>query len=411
MTLGNEPGLVVGTGDFVYNVVRPWGELPAGWSLGLVSHVATDSRDRVYLYQRKDPPVLVFDRDGHFLTAWGSQRLRDAHGIFVDRDDHVYVCNRDEHEVLKLTAEGKIVLVLGQRGRPALQAPFNHPADVAVSPTGEIYVADGYGNSAVHRFSPEGQHLGSWGTPGAGRGQLTTPHGIWADGDRVLVADRENNRVQLFSPEGDFYGEWARSLPPDGHLRGRHGDGLRHRPDTSHHHVLPGRQAAGAGPAGYRGRPRRLGRLARQPVPGRGRTQSGDQAGSPIGVGSEARTRRASGPAARRPGELLSRAVRDAPSDELVRPRRDGLPQACVSWLPLPLEAFSGASASLRLVATPSHCVGATVPCEGLGRGARDALAGGGDCHLGPDESARDSTALTSSRSRSRAPVKISIQW
>jgi peptidylglycine monooxygenase len=203
------PGLVVGTGDFVYGVVRPWGTLPAGWSLGLVSHVAVDSRDRVYFYQRKDPPVLVFDAGGDFLGSWGSQRLRDAHGIFIGPDDHVYLCNRDEHEVLKLTPEGRVVLTLGHRGRPALQAPFNHPADVAVSRTGEIYVADGYGNSSVHRFSAEGEPLGSWGAPGAGPAQFTTPHGIWIDGqNRVLVADRENNRVQLFSPEGDYYGEW-----------------------------------------------------------------------------------------------------------------------------------------------------------------------------------------------------------
>ena len=203
-------GLVVGTGDFVYDVFRPWGLLPAGWAFGTISHVAVDSKDRIYFYQRKDPPVLVFDGAGNFLTGWGEGRLRDAHGIYVGRDDHVYVCNRDEHEVLKLTPEGRIVLTLGQRGRPALQAPFNHPADVAVAPNGEIYVADGYGNSAIHRFSPEGQHLGSWGRPGAGPGQFTTPHGIWIDADqRVLVADRENNRVQLFSPEGDFYGEWA----------------------------------------------------------------------------------------------------------------------------------------------------------------------------------------------------------
>jgi peptidylglycine monooxygenase len=203
-------GLVVGTGSYVYDVVRPWGELPAGRTFGLISHVAADSRDRVYFYQRKDPPVLVFDRDGHFLDGWGDGRLRDAHGIYVGPDDHVYVCNRDEHEVLKLTPEGRIVLALGQRGRPALQAPFNHPADVAVAPNGDIYVADGYGNSAVHRFSAEGRHLGSWGRPGAGRGQFTTPHGIWVDAaERVLVADRENNRVQLFSPEGDVYGEWS----------------------------------------------------------------------------------------------------------------------------------------------------------------------------------------------------------
>ena len=209
MTHDHATGLVVGTGDFVYEVVRPWGVLPPGWDLGLVSHVAVDSKDRVYFYQRKDPPVLVFDRDGNFLTGWGTRRLRDAHGIFVGPDDHLYVCNRDEHEVLKLTPEGRIVLVLGQRGRPALQAPFNHPADVAVSRSGEIYVADGYGNSAVHRFSPEGRHVSSWGAPGAGRGQFTTPHGIWVDAqDRVLVADRENDRLQLFSPEGDAHGEW-----------------------------------------------------------------------------------------------------------------------------------------------------------------------------------------------------------
>ena len=209
MSSDHPTGLVVGSGDFVYDVVRGWGTLPAGWSLGLVSHVAVDSRDRVYFYQRKDPPILVFDGGGHFLSAWGDQRLRDAHGIFVGPDDHVYLCDRDEHEVLKLTPEGRVLLTLGHRGRPALQAPFNHPADVAVAPAGDIYVADGYGNSSVHRFSAEGRHLGSWGAPGIGRGQFTTPHGIWVDAqNRVLVADRENNRVQLFSPEGDYYGEW-----------------------------------------------------------------------------------------------------------------------------------------------------------------------------------------------------------
>jgi len=56
-----------------------------------------------------------------------------------------------------------------------------------VGENGEIYVADGYGNSSVHRFSAEGQHLHSWGAPGDGRGEFTTPHGIWIDvQDRVL---------------------------------------------------------------------------------------------------------------------------------------------------------------------------------------------------------------------------------
>jgi DNA-binding beta-propeller fold protein YncE len=208
-------GLVVGNGDYVYDAIRGWGVLPRGMTLGTVSHVAVDSRDRVYFYQRKDPPMLVFDSEGNFLTGWGDGRLLDAHGIYVAPDDHILVCNRDEHEVLKLTPEGRIVLTLGQRGRPALRAPFNHPADIAVARNGDIYVADGYGNSSVHRFSAEGKHLMTWGGPGNGRGQFTTPHGIWVDAkDRVFVADRENNRVQIFSPEGDFYGEWGDLYKP-----------------------------------------------------------------------------------------------------------------------------------------------------------------------------------------------------
>ena len=139
--------------------VEPWARQPRGGGL----------EGPRLLLPAEGPAILVFDADGHFLTGWGGQRLRDAHGIFIGPDDHVYLCNRDEHEVLKLTPEGRTVLALGQRGRPSLQAPFNHPADVAVSPAGEIYVADGYGNSSVHRFSADGRHLGSWGTPGSGR--------------------------------------------------------------------------------------------------------------------------------------------------------------------------------------------------------------------------------------------------
>ena len=200
---------IVGTGDHVWEVRRPFGPATSGPEPDNISHVAVDSQDRVYLYRRGDPPVVVTDPDGGVVDTWGSGMLLDAHGIYISPDDTVFVVDRDAHEVLAFDQLGNIKMRIGNRGRPTLQAPFNHPADVAVSPvSGEIYVADGYGNSAVHRFAPDGRHLSTWGTPGGGPGMFTTPHGVWVDSrDRVIVADRENHRIQLFTAEGRFLEE------------------------------------------------------------------------------------------------------------------------------------------------------------------------------------------------------------
>ena len=168
-----------GTDKYTYQIIEPFGILPDGMSWGNVSHVAVDSKDRVYAFQRKDPPIVVFDSDGNFLDSWGDGQLIDAHGIFVTPEDDLFLVDRDMYEVLKFTLQGEPLLRIGVRGKSALQAPFNHPADVAVSPGGDIYVADGYGNSMVHKFSPNGEHVLSWGGPGGEPGQFTTPHGIW----------------------------------------------------------------------------------------------------------------------------------------------------------------------------------------------------------------------------------------
>jgi DNA-binding beta-propeller fold protein YncE len=207
--------LIVGTGDTTWEVIHPFGRLPRGWSFGNVSHVATDSKDNVYVFQRKDPPVIVLDSGGNFITGWGTGVLYDAHGIFITAQDDIYLIDRDYHEVLKFNKEGKVQMRLGKRERPAFQAPFNHPADIAVAPNGDLYIVDGYGNSNVHHFSGDGKHLKTWGTPGAKAGQFTTPHGVWVDGrERVYVCDRENNRVQIFSLEGDYVGEWGDFFHP-----------------------------------------------------------------------------------------------------------------------------------------------------------------------------------------------------
>ncbi|MEE3167620.1 MAG: hypothetical protein VX654_08920, partial [Chloroflexota bacterium] len=146
----------------------------------------------------------------------------DAHLVYVGPDDGIYLADRDAHQILKYTAEGELVMSLGNRHRAELQAPFNHPADMCVAPpgsplTGEIFVADGYGNSSVHHFSASGNHIDSFGSPGSSAREFRVPHSVRVSVEgRIYVADRENNRVQIFSPHGEFIEEWTDFKKPMG---------------------------------------------------------------------------------------------------------------------------------------------------------------------------------------------------
>ncbi len=204
----SEP-LVVALGETRYRVERPWGRLPLDLRFGTVSQVALDSKGQVYVFQRDDPPVIVLDSSGAYVRAFGSDLIADAHGIFITRDDTVLLVDRDAHEVIACTPEGEVLFRLGRRHDPSLGAPFNHPTDIAQGPDGDLYVSDGYGNSCVHRFGPDGAHKQTWGRPGTSPGEFTTPHAVWVDRTgRILVADRENDRVQVFSADGDYLSEW-----------------------------------------------------------------------------------------------------------------------------------------------------------------------------------------------------------
>jgi peptidylglycine monooxygenase len=206
--------IIVGSGDFTYEV-QSFGRIHAGLRWGRVSNVAVDSEDRVYLYQRMDPPIIILDKGGRLVGSWGEGLLVDGHGIFITPNDDVFLVARGVHEVLKFDTEGKVLLRMGNRERPSFQSPFNHPTDVAVSQSGEIYVTDGYGNSCVHKFSPDGELLLSWGKPGVNPGEFSTPHGVWVDNEeKVYVVDRENNRVQVFDSEGVYINEWRNFYHP-----------------------------------------------------------------------------------------------------------------------------------------------------------------------------------------------------
>ena len=222
--------MALGSGEYQYERVEGWAKIPEYFVMGEpisgpgryggIVDVATDSQDRVFAFCRGNHPVMIFDRDGNFISCWGEGHFRQPHGIFIGPDDSVYVADSQTHTVEKFTPDGKLMMTLGTRNwAMALlgRAPFNMPTGVALGPSGEIFVSDGYANFLVHKFSPEGQLMKSWGEPGKGPGQFTVPHNIGVDRHgTVYVCDREGERIQIFTSDGEYISEWAGlSLPSD----------------------------------------------------------------------------------------------------------------------------------------------------------------------------------------------------
>jgi DNA-binding beta-propeller fold protein YncE len=193
-----------------YEVIEGWGELPEGWSYKQVAGVTVDAEDRVYLFNRGEHPVIVYDRRGRFLRAWGEGLFRMAHAICPGPDGTLYLVDGGDHTVRVFTPEGRLLRTLGDPGVPAEEKPFNKPTGIAFAPSGEFYVSDGYGNSRVHRFARDGEWIASWGRRGDGPGEFHLPHGVRVDREgRVFVADRENGRIQIFTADGEYLDQWT----------------------------------------------------------------------------------------------------------------------------------------------------------------------------------------------------------
>jgi sugar lactone lactonase YvrE len=221
--------------QLAYEPVIGWEQLPAGKQHLDVSAVAVDPADRVYLLTRFDDGVLVYERDGSFVAAWGRHAFTRPHGMCADPDGSIWVTDVGDHTVRKFSPFGDLILELGTpgvasdtgfdtsipitdqvgrtesvRGGP----PFNQPTGVVVAPTGDVYITDGYGNSRVHRFSPEGELTFSFGTPGSAPGEFRLPHTAAFDhSGRLLVADRGNELIHVFTPEGELLESWEAQRP------------------------------------------------------------------------------------------------------------------------------------------------------------------------------------------------------
>jgi DNA-binding beta-propeller fold protein YncE len=231
-TTMSEARTIVGTGRHTYEVHEDWARPPEGMEV-LAASVTVDAQDRVYCFNRNpEHPVVVFDRDGSFLTSWGAGLFAFPHVIRAARDNNLWIVDRDHAQMMLFDTSGKLLRTIGTKGfrsdtgvapdyfkSDAFRSvthgggPFNLPTDIDVAPSGELFVTDGYGNARVHKFAADGTHLFSWGEPGTGPGEFNLPHGIWIDRKgRLLVADRENDRVQVFDQDGKLLHIWPTQL-------------------------------------------------------------------------------------------------------------------------------------------------------------------------------------------------------
>ncbi len=209
-----------------YHVVHGWPELPEGRVLGSAAGVAVNAHGQVFVFHRVNrvwseplplepiaaPAIAVFDaRSGKLLREIAPATFAMPHGLSIDREGNLWATDVALHQVFKLTPEGKVLMVLGERGVPGADSDhFNRPTQVGFAADGTILVADGYRNTRIARFSADGRFIGQWGTPGDGPGQFNTPHGIAIDAaGKVYVADRQNDRIQVFDGEGHLLAIWA----------------------------------------------------------------------------------------------------------------------------------------------------------------------------------------------------------
>lgn len=211
--------IVVGEGAHRYEVLHDWARPPKSMKFGNTHGVCEDAHGRIYIKQtvgagsESDDAIAVFDPDGKFIRSFGGQFKGGAHGLHIHKEsgeEFLYLCDFLHNVVVKTTLAGEVLWKLGaprESGAYSDPAEFK-PTNVAVSPGGDLYIADGYGKSWIHQYrgGAQPEYVRSFGGPGNGAGQLSCPHGLMFDRraaqPRLVVADRGNRRLQYFTPDG-----------------------------------------------------------------------------------------------------------------------------------------------------------------------------------------------------------------
>jgi DNA-binding beta-propeller fold protein YncE len=225
-----------------YQVIDNWAQLPQGrtWGQAIGIEIDRDGKS-VWVFDRcaakscvGSPlaPLQKFDASGKLLASFGAGMFVFPHGLYVDRDNNIWVSDgkgdgSKGHTVFKLSQTGQVLMTLGTPGvAGADEHHFNAPSDIMVAPNGDIFIADGHGdntNARIVKFSKDGKFITAWGRKGSGPGEFDTPHNLAMDSaGRLYVADRANDRLQIFDQSGKFITEWKQFGRPSGVFIDKH---------------------------------------------------------------------------------------------------------------------------------------------------------------------------------------------
>lgn len=204
-------------------------KLPPTMHFGEVVGVAVNSKRHVFVFTRSGERSTVhgatasqlfeFDALGNYVREIGKDLygFAFAHTVRIDKDDNIWATDEGTNMVIKFNPAGRVTMVLGRREEaveaaaplPAGTEPragwgtFNRPADVAWDLAGNIFVADGYGNSRVVKIDKDGRWTKTWGSRGSAPGQFNILHSIANDAKgNIYIGDRTNRRIQVFDPDG-----------------------------------------------------------------------------------------------------------------------------------------------------------------------------------------------------------------